>query len=209
LITPSRWAALWQGFGRPPPVRVFEALAQRYAETHRHYHTAQHIAECLAHFDSARHLCEHAAEVEMALWFHDAIYELRAKDNEEKSALWAQREMSEAGIAREACERVGALILATRHDALPDTTDARVLVDIDLSILGADSARFDQYEDQVGAEYSWVPAILFRRTRRTILEGFLQRASIYSTAHFHNLLEKKARDNLARSLFNLSRLSSG
>jgi predicted metal-dependent HD superfamily phosphohydrolase len=206
LITPSRWAALWQEFGRPPPACVCEALAARYAETHRHYHTTQHIAECLAHFDAARSQCEHAPEVEIALWFHDAIYELRAKDNEEKSALWAQRVMREAGIAGDACERVHALILATRHDALPDTTDARILVDIDLAILGADSTRFDEYEDQVRAEYSWVPAILFRRTRRKILEGFLQRASIYSTAHFHGRLEKKARENLARSL---SRLSSG
>ena len=61
-------------------------------------------------------------------------------------------------------------------------------------------------EDQVRAEYSWVQSILFRSTRRKILEGFLQRASIYSTAHFHGRLEKKARENLARSL---TRLSSG
>jgi len=90
--------------------------------------------------------------------------------------------------------------MATCHNALPDTQDAKVLVDIDLSILGAEAARFDEYENQVRAEFHWVPAFLFRRKRREILQGFLARPSIYSTTHFKNRLEKKARENLARSL---------
>ena len=66
-----------------------------------------------------------------------------------------------------------------------------MLVDIDLSILGAESMRFDEYENQVRAEYSWVPAFLFRSTRKKILQGFLARPSIYATAHFQQRLEKK------------------
>jgi predicted metal-dependent HD superfamily phosphohydrolase len=199
LIAPARWEALWKGFGLPAPAHEFEALTARYAEPHRHYHTAQHIDECLAHFDGARALCEHPAEVELTLWFHDAIYEPRATDNEDKSAQWAARVMTESGIDALAQERVHALIMATCHNALPDTQDAKVLVDIDLSILSADAVRFDEYENQVRAEYQWVPAFLFRRKRREILQGFLARPSIYSTTHFKNHLEKKARENLARS----------
>ena len=191
LITPTRWAALWRSYSVSAPAQVFEALAARYAEPHRHYHTAQHIAECLAHFEDVSGLCVHAPEVELALWFHDAIYELRAKDNEEKSAQWAQRVMAEAGVAAEPSQRVHALILTTRHDGLPDTPDAQVLVDIDLSILGAESMRFDEYENQVRAEYSWVPAFLFRSTRKKILQGFLACPSIYATAHFQQRLKKK------------------
>ena len=176
----------------------------RYAEAHRHYHCAQHIAECLAHFDGAHSLCEHAEEVEFALWFHDAIYEPRAKDNEAKSAQWAIRVMTAAGLPAPAQARMHALIMATCHDALPDTPDAQVLVDIDLAILGAESARFDEYENQVRAEYGWVPEFLFRRTRRKILESFLARTSVYATPHFKTKLEKKARDNLARSLLKLN-----
>jgi predicted metal-dependent HD superfamily phosphohydrolase len=200
MLTAVRWESLWRGFGVAAPMHEYAALTARYAEPHRHYHTTQHIAACLLHFDAAHELCEHPEDVELALWFHDAVYEPRARDNEAQSAQWALRVMCECGIAREAQERVRTLIMATCHDALPDTQDAQVLVDIDLSILGADAAHFDEYENQVRAEYGWVPDFLFRRTRRKILAGFLARASIYATAHFKNRLEKKARDNLARSL---------
>ncbi len=208
MLTAKRWLELWQRLGVTRQADsaladTFAALAARFAEPHRHYHTAQHIAECLAHFDvacSRPPLCEHPEEVELALWFHDAIYEPRAKDNEAQSAQWALRVMHECGLARDAQARVQGLIMATCHDALPDTPDAQVLVDIDLSILGADAARFDEYENQVRAEYGWVPDFLFRRTRKKILASFLARTPIYATPHFRNQCEKKARENLARSL---------
>lgn len=200
MLTEGRWKSLWRGLAGAAPAQEFAALASRYAESHRHYHTAQHIDECLAHFDGAHTSCEHPLEVELALWFHDAIYEPRAKDNEEKSADWAVRVMQESALSQDAQTRVRALIMKTCHHALPETTDEQVLVDIDLSILGADAARFDEYEAQVRAEYRWAPGFLYRRKRREVLEGFLARESIYSTAHFRNPLEKKARDNLARSL---------
>ncbi len=205
MLTARRWLELWQRLGAPRHADgaladAFAGLSTRYAEPHRHYHTAQHINECLAYFDHAHTLCEHEAEVELALWFHDAIYEPRAKDNEKQSADWAARVMSDAGLDTPARERVRALIMKTCHDALPETTDEQVLVDIDLAILGADKARFDEYETQVRAEYGWVPEFLFRVTRRKILQSFIARPAIYLTSHFHNQLEKKARDNLARSL---------
>ena len=93
-----------------------------------------------------------------------------------------------------------ALIMATCHAALPDSDDARLLVDIDLSILGADPERFDEYEVQVRQEYSWVPGVLFRRKRREILQGFLARPRLYETDWFEQRLEAQARSNLQRSV---------
>lgn len=75
----------------------------------------------------------------------------------------------------------------------------QVLVDIDLSILGASEERFAEYEQQIRSEYSFVPGWLFRRKRRSILKSFLGRNHIYSTPHFHSLLEIKARQNLHRA----------
>jgi predicted metal-dependent HD superfamily phosphohydrolase len=205
MLTARRWLELWQRLDVPRHADsaladAYTELIKRYAEPHRHYHTAQHIAECLALFDGARHLCEHEAEVELALWFHDAIYQPRAKDNEAQSADWASRAMRDAGIDTPPRDRVRALIMKTCHDALPETQDEQVLVDIDLAILGADAPRFDEYETQVRAEYAWVPDFLFNRTRKKILDAFLARPSIYTTPHFKTQREKKARENLARSL---------
>jgi predicted metal-dependent HD superfamily phosphohydrolase len=93
--------------------------------------------------------------------------------------------------------------MATRHDAVPANADARVLVDVDLSILGAEPARFGEYEQQVREEYAWVPGFVYRRKRREVLEGFLARTAIFNTRLFVERYEAVARGNLARSIAKL------
>ena len=97
------------------------------------------------------------------------------------------------------------MVMATRHAAVPPDPDARVLVDVDLSILGAPAARFDEYEAQVREEYAWVPGFIYRRERRKILQGFLARPAIFSTAPFLERYEQQARVNIGRSLGALGR----
>lgn len=171
---------------------------QRYGEMHRHYHTARHLEECFARLDEVQ---PHAAEVELALWFHDAIYETSRHDNEELSAEWAHDCLVPFSSA--AADRVRAMILATRHRAAPQSEDAKLTVDVDLSILGASAARFDEYDAQIRREYAWVPPALYRRERRRVLEGFLQRGAIYNTPHFLAHYEAPARANLQRALARL------
>ena len=195
------WQRAWAGIGaRTDGQGTYEQLLARYSEPHRHYHTLQHLGECLAMFDSVRGLPEHPDEVELALWFHDAIYDTHRPDNEERSADWARAALREAGVANDAADRVHALIMATRHTANPVLPDEQLLVDIDLSILAAEQARFDEYEGQIRQEYAFVPRWLFRRKRRAILQGFLDRPSIYSTAHFKQALEQLARENLKQAI---------
>ena len=156
--------------------------------------------ECFVSLDEARHLADKVHEVELALWFHDAVYEVRSQDNEEQSASWARDAAIQQGVASSVAERVHRLVLATKHNATPTSPDAALLVDVDLVILGAAVERFDEYERQVRQEYSWVPGFLFRRKRREILEAFLARSQIYSTDHFRARYEVSARANLARSI---------
>ena len=93
--------------------------------------------------------------------------------------------------------------MSTRHEALPEGMDASILVDVDLSILGASEERFDEYEKQVRAEYAWVPRPLYRRGRRRILESFASRSTVFNTASFIALYEAQARANLERALARL------
>jgi len=155
----SSWFRAWRGVGASGDGEpIYQALLARYAEPHRKYHTAQHLAECLAAFETVKLLPPHPAEVEAALWFHDAVYDVRRSDNEELSAEWARSALL-AGAARpEAAELVSALVLTTRHTAAPATPDEHVLVDIDLAILAASQARFAEYEHQIREEYGSVPA---------------------------------------------------
>jgi predicted metal-dependent HD superfamily phosphohydrolase len=197
----KRWNATWQGLGVDVAGdQLYREVVAGYSEPHRRYHTMQHLGECFTRLDEARDLAERVYEVELALWFHDVVYDVRKGDNEEQSASWARDAGARSGLPSAVSERICQLILATKHDASPATGDAALLVDVDLAILGAATQRFDEYEQQVRQEYDWVPNFLFRRKRREILQAFLARPRIYSTEHFRQHLEAPARANLARSI---------
>jgi len=200
----ASWDDAWRALRASPQPGLLAELLARYSEPHRAYHTLQHLGECAVELERAANLAERLAEVELALWFHDAIYDTRAHDNEARSGGWARSALVGAGVAMETAARVEALVLATRHDGPPDGVDARLLVDVDLSILGAPPARFAEYERQIREEYAWVPEPEFRRRRARVLGGFLARPAIYGTAAFVERLEARARTNLARSLAELT-----
>ena len=200
----ERWSDAWRSLGVLEPRGLLDELAARYAEPHRAYHTLQHLHECFEALAPAAELAEHLAEVQLALWFHDAIYDTRAQDNEERSARWAADSVARAGARDGVAARVHALVMVTKHAAVPAGRDAQLLVDVDLSILGASAERFAEYEQQVRREYAWVPETGFRQARARVLGSFLARPRIYTTSWFEGRLEARARENLARSIAELS-----
>jgi len=206
----SRFVHLWQRLGgRSNPAILFTALAAAYAEPHRAYHNTVHLQDCLTQFDSVRASANQPDQLEMALWFHDAIYNPHAADNEAQSAAWAIQALTQGGIALTLAEQVAEFILATQHQALPqeDGTklgDAQLMVDVDLSILGRDPAIFDDYDRQIRLEYHWVPEKQFCERRAQLLTGFLCRPVIYQTEHFYNRYEAQAKQNLTRAIGRLT-----
>lgn len=189
--------------GMPDSAGTYSALIDAYSEGHRHYHTCEHIDHCLQQLDSVPGLAQDAAEVELALWFHDAVYDPYASDNEERSAGLACELLSRNGAGPDRVQRVRAHILATRHEALAELDDSKLVVDIDLSILGVDSRSYARFETNVRREYRWVPAAIFRRKRAEILESFLARPQIYGTEPFRTRYELAARENLRRAISDL------
>lgn len=176
------------------------ALERRWREPHRHYHGMRHLEECLALFAEVRALARDADVVEAALWLHDAVYDAHRDDNEVQSAALARTILEARGVAADRIAHVEAIILATRHAGPSADPDAQLACDIDLAILGADAARFDEYEHGVRAEYAWVPIPIFRVNRAEILMRFLASPRIYQTEWFHTRLEAAARQNLSRSI---------
>ena len=203
-VTGDSWRRLWSELdAQVIPMGLFNELVAAYSQRHRHYHTLQHLRECLAHFDAAASLARRPPEVEVALWFHDAVYDPRRDDNEEQSAAWAARSVRGAGVADDVAQRVADLVLGTKGHSAGADPDMQLLLDIDLSILGAAAQRFDAYEREVRAEYAHVPEADFRAGRARILAGFLARPHIFHTAPYREALEQRARDNIARSLARL------
>lgn len=199
------WSIAWQGVGaRGSGLAERQAVLTAYAGPHRHYHTQQHLAECLTLWTEYRALASHPAVVGLALWFHDAVYDPRATNNEMQSAAWAERVLRDAGVPNVTCQAVKALILATRHQEPPADPETALVVDIDLAILGADPARYAEYERQIRAEYAWVPPEVFIAKRRAVLEQFWARAPLYHTAPLRARFEAPARRNLAQALAQLA-----
>lgn len=196
----ERWHDLMHSLGLPASDATFHALDAAYREPQRRYHTTLHLDDCLAQFDSLGAQAEYPDAIELALWFHDAVYLPYKGGNEEKSAEWASRFLKEAGADAATIARIRDMILATRHDAVAADRDTAILIDIDLSILGADRDRFDAFEKEVRAEYRWVPRPLYCRERKKILKSFLQRDRIFSTDAFHGRFESAARENLVRAI---------
>ncbi|MBI5550809.1 MAG: hypothetical protein HY911_04820 [Desulfobacterales bacterium] len=180
-------------------------LTAAYSESHRRYHTVSHIEKCLTELNQAWAYAIRLNEIRWAILFHDAVYDPRRSDNEALSADWACRVMDELHRSDEEKARVRAMILATAHANEPTISDEALLVDIDLSILGADESAFDAYDRAVRAEFEWVPEDIYRRARADVLSSFLGRARLYLTAEYRRILELPARKNIARALVCLRR----
>jgi predicted metal-dependent HD superfamily phosphohydrolase len=142
-------------------------------------------------------------EVELALWFHDAVYNTRSSTNERDSADWAILFMGEAGATGGQIKRVAAHIMATRHMTEPDSDGSKWVVDIDLTILGSPREAYKRFEEDVRREYAWVPNIVFRRKRIAVMRSFLRRSRIYFTEAFSLKYEDQARTNLEWAIHQL------
>lgn len=200
-INVSHWDNLWSrlGPGMPLPA-VYPMLIDGYSQSRRSYHTLQHLDECLHHLDEVAALAERPDEVELALWFHDGIYRTHRTDNEIRSACWAKASVAAAGHDKRLTDCIYHLVIATHHEHAAGTPDAHLVADIDLAILGACPARFDEYERQIREEYAWVPTSLYQILRRQLVRSFLARHDLYHTAAFRSTYEHQARENISRSL---------
>jgi len=177
---------------------VFDSLVRRYTEAGRHYHTLRHVESCLDWLDWCYGLPQRPAEVTLALWFHDAVYDPRATDNERRSAELARTELAALGVSEDVCQRIAEHVLATQRHAAQG--DGALVVDIDLAILGTREREFARFEAQIRSEYAWVGEAEFRTGRSHVLRGFLARSSIYALPALRQELESRARANLERRI---------
>lgn len=199
----ERWLQLMQAWGFEPNRDTFESLLAAYSKKGRHSHRVEHVGACLRCLDRCVANLESPREVEIALWFHDAIYKPLSSKNEKESADWAASFLSKRGATDAEVARVHRLIMVTRHNAPTQTNDESVLVDIDLSILGADSATYEMFESGVRKEYKLVPFIIYRKKRTEILRSFLERQNIYTSGCFSAEVECQAKENLSNAISKL------
>ena len=195
----ERWQSMFTALGVEPAAAApaFADLAARYAHPDRHYHNLTHLRHVLETLDRLKQLAQNLPAVLLAAWFHDAVYDARAMDNEEQSALLAQVVLERLRVPKSLSERVAALILLTKsHSAAPDDIDAQLLLDADLAILGAGEAEYRQYADAIRREYAWVAEMDYRAGRAAVLKRFEERPAIFNCPPMRDQFERSARRNL-------------
>ena len=177
-----------------------EQLVAAYAAPDRHYHNLAHIEDSLAALACVENLSPLEREIlSAAIWWHDVIYDATRADNEELSA-----QLAEAHVRKDIADEVGRLIRLTKtHDVARDDRLGAILISIDLSILGAEPARYDAYAAAIRQEFIHVPETDYRAGRARVLGQFAARPVIFPDAAFAARYDRQARENLARELASL------
>ncbi|MEU8630086.1 hypothetical protein [Streptomyces sp. NPDC048669] len=206
----SRWrdclVAARRGAGGPDPMPYADNLLARWAEPQRKYHTTAHLAAVLDRVDT---LAGHAADadaVRLAAWFHDAVYRPDRSENEERSAVLAERALTEAGVPAGTTAEVARLVrLTVTHDPADGDSNGEVLCDADLAILASPPKEYAEYAAQVREEYGFVPDETFREGRAAVLRQLLELPRLFRTPFGAAEWEPRARQNLLTELELLAR----
>ena len=204
----ARWRALLDrlGVGAGAAAPTFAELVRAYSGSGRHYHTLDHIAALLDLLDQYGEGLADPGAVELAIFFHDAVYIPTRSDNEAESATLARARLTALGLPPGLIGRVAELILATRHGiehVEQHDADLDLLLDLDLSVLAADRAIYAAYARAIRSEYAVYPDEVYRPGRRRVLGQFLARSRIYQTSRLHGLWDAAARANLTWELAEL------
>lgn len=199
-----RFEALWgrNSVSAVSGADIAKALLEFYSESDRHYHTLGHIEFCLDLFDQVRGQCKNADEVEMAIWFHDAVYNFPIEDNERLSAEYFMN-VSEGCLPEEMRQNIYGQVIATNHRQRPVDKDQQILVDIDLSSFGRPWQQFVQDGKNVRLELAYLDDAEFYRRQIAFMKQLVARDYFYNTPWFQSNFEQAARDNLSRYLESL------
>jgi len=197
-IASKRFDALWRRAVASPkslaPGEVHADLVRRLGGPDRRFHNLDHIRDCLHRFDDVASLLDDRDAVEVALWFHDAVYEPSDGDNERRSAelFLASSKGADPAFRRRVC----GLILATRHQGESHSNDRRFIEDIDLAGFGAPWKEFMRHGDLLREEFAAQTDEQYHAGQVVFLERLKQRPWFFATDYFRDRYEAKAQENL-------------
>lgn len=203
----QRFLAAWHFFVPADARLTPEGLAvlAAYDAPTRAYHTLAHLADVLDQLEWAKTRIADAApdtfaRIELALFYHDAVYDPRASDNEAQSRDLFLRHAAAFGMRDDDTAAIARLIDITAAHTQASALDERILCDCDLAILGAEQPAFAAYDRNIRREYAHVPAALYTLRRAAVLRRFLDQPRLFKTAAFHDRYDAQARANLRGAL---------
>ena len=204
----SRWLDLARrlGIAESAAEEIWRPLAAAYGGDGRFYHNLTHIQHALEIADQLQDVAANFTAVQLALWFHDVVYDPRRSDNEAASADYAERVLQPLGVPDEMLAKLRELILVTKtHETAVANPDVWVMLDADLAILSAPPAQYDAYAHAIRREYSFVPEEAYVVGRTAVLQKFLARSPFYFTEKMRGVGDTAVYENLSRELAELKK----
>lgn len=193
----------WNEFTGHP--EYWSIIKNAYTAKNRYYHTLEHIEFCIRELDKVKHMVNNSNAMEMAIWFHDIVYDFNAKDNEYKSMVVAINFIKDnmPELTFEFKAKVAELIMATVHNGKAFTNDEQIICDIDLAALGETPEIFERNQMYIKQEYAKLSDKEFIKGSTMLLIGFLAREFIYYTDYFRTNYETKARYNIRNRIYSI------
>jgi len=192
--------------GYPQPQRHYSTRGAAYVDPNRRFLTRAQFGPCLGRLAGVPDLMDSERQVlTYAIWWHDAVYDPTASDNEARSAEMAKRDLRDLDVSLHAREEVARLIrLTAGHQVEEEDRLGEILVSIDLAILAVAPLDYDAYAQAVREEYVHVPDAAWRAGRAKVMQHFLDAPVIYPDLAFRALFEDVARANIAREIASLA-----
>jgi predicted metal-dependent HD superfamily phosphohydrolase len=209
----ERWVSLWGRLGIHDDALApaGQLLIDAYDGPSRYYHTQTHLEDVLQKLDWARGAFDKSGDldgltvdersrlldtVELALWYHDAVYDPKRKDNEAKSRDMFLADAARFGLPKNISATIAAMIDVTANHRTAKTLSEKILCDCDLAILGAPKGVFDEYDKNIRKEYAHVPVAAYKIARRRVMGGFLDEKRLFKTKAFQEQFGARADANL-------------
>ncbi len=191
----EQFVKLWPQNNNIEVENIWEMLTRHYSESTRFYHTREHILECLQKFNLIKELLKSSDTVQMSIWFHDVIFDIKANDNEEKSALFFSQ-IANNILTDDVIKQVSELIRSTKHLTSKPDFDQAYLLDIDLGSFGSEQDKFFLDGENLRKEVPHLSDDEFTKKQIKFLQMLLNRKQIFFTDYFHDKYESIARTNI-------------
>ena len=176
---------------------IHQQLVQAYEEPGRFYHTIKHIQCCLRLLEDVEDMAGNADALALSIWFHDAIYQPGASDNEQRSADWFMTE-TQGVFGDDFRNIVYGHIIATLHcNSEIKDHDSRLMIDIDLSSFGMPWSVFLRDSENVRKEFPQLSDDEFYPKQCAFSQSLLGKSHFFQSDYFYRHYEDQARLNLA------------
>jgi predicted metal-dependent HD superfamily phosphohydrolase len=199
------WLNIWDNNSDSEQIAIhWNQIKEAYSTKERYYHNLNHIQMMISSSEKYSGLIEDQKTLQLAIFYHDFVYSVNSKTNEEESALKAKFSLKKLNYPDHLIDKCTKFILATKdHNNHLNNNDLNYLLDFDLEKLGDSWEAYFEYTQQIRMEYKIFPDILYKPGRKKVLTYFLNLESIYKTDIYKEKYEKTARQNLLNELNSL------